>query len=192
MSPPAAGRSDSEAVDPSAPPLEPPRAIFVALALDRERAVGQKGEFADRADAAAPFAFCGRLVAQFVAVDAKRQMRLDVLDRIVARVGVERVDRVHAVHALSAAVAPFEDLHLHPVASLVEAGEGDAAQIADAGAHLSGHALRERLHHRVGERIARTEACDDRRREVRDSRAFPSARRYGSGRVRPPFCGTLP
>ena len=94
-------------------------------------------------------------------------MRLDVLDRVVAGVGVKRVDRVHAVHAFAAAVAPFENFHLHPMLALMQPGERDAAQVADAGAHLSGHALRKRLHHRVGKRVAGTEARDDRRREGR-------------------------
>ena len=145
---------------------ESPRAIFVSLALDRKGAVGQKGEFADRAHAASPFAFGGRQITQLVSVDAKRQMQLDVFDRVVARVGVERVDSVHAVDALSSAVASFENFHLHPVATLVEAGEGDTAKIADAGAHLSGDALRERLHDGVSKRVAGTEARDDGRREI--------------------------
>ena len=65
-----------------------------------------------------------------------------------------------------AAVASFENLHLHPVATLVEAGECDTTQVADASAHLSGDALRERLHDGVSKRVAGTEARDDRRRKV--------------------------
>lgn len=48
----------------------------------------------------------------------------------------------------------------------MQPGECDAAQIADARAHLSGHALRKRLHNRVGERVAGTEARDHRLGEV--------------------------
>ena len=93
-------------------------------------------------------------------------MRLDVLYRVVPRVGVKGVDRVHAVDALSAAVTPFENFHLHPVTACVEPGERNTAQIADASAHLSGNALCKRLHDGVGKRVAWTETRDDRRGKI--------------------------
>jgi hypothetical protein len=76
----------------------------VTVALDRKTAVAKIDELAHRTDVAAPLARRRKVFAQFVALDAQRQMRLDVLDRIVARVGVERVHRIHAVEPVAPAV----------------------------------------------------------------------------------------
>jgi hypothetical protein len=67
----------------------------------------------------------------------------------------------------STAVAAFENLHMHPGLLVDGAAEGDDAQIADPGAHLLGNGRSERLHHRIGERIAGAEAGDRRRRKDR-------------------------
>ena len=69
-------------------------------------------------------------------------MRFDILDRIVAGVGIECIHRVHAVAAITSAVAAFENLHVNPGVILRGAAEGNHAQIADAGVHLLGHGLR--------------------------------------------------
>src|SRR5271169_2137070 len=99
-------------------------------------------------------------------------MGLDVLDRVVAGVGVERIDRVHAVHPVAAAVAALEYFHMDPMLAFMQPGERDAAKIANARAHLLWDGLRERLHHRIGQRIARTEARNYRRWKDRiDERA---------------------
>ena len=74
----------------------------------------------------------------------------------------------------------------------VEAAEGDDAQIADAGGDLLRHRLRQRLHDRVGELVAGTEARDHRRREDRDWPGMPFGATILIGRVRPLFCGMLP
>ena len=78
---------------------EPPGPVLLAVALDRDSAVLEQFEAADRADAAAPCAGADDVLAQFVVQHPKRQVGLDILDRIVARVGVERVDGVHPVLA---------------------------------------------------------------------------------------------
>jgi hypothetical protein len=94
-------------------------------------------------------------------------MALDVLDGVVAGVGIERVDGVHAVLAVAPAIAALEDLHVHPVGLAAQAREGDDLEVADAGGHLPGHGLRQRLHHRVGKLVAGREAGDDRGGEDR-------------------------
>jgi len=64
---------------------EAPRPVAVAFAFDRGAAVAQERELAHRAQAAAPLAGTGHVLAQLVAQHAQGQVGLDVLDRVVAR-----------------------------------------------------------------------------------------------------------
>ena len=100
--------------------IEAPRLEQVALAFDGIAAVAEKGELADRADSAAQLPCRHDTFAHFVAIDAEGKMRLDVLDRVVAGVGVERIYRVHAVHAVASAVCSLEDFHMNPVLPLLQ------------------------------------------------------------------------
>ena len=93
----------------------------MAFAFDRGAAVAQERELAHRAQPAAPLAGAGHVLAQLVTQHAQRQVGLDVLDRVVAGVGVERVDGVHAVLALPAAIGALEDLHMYPVRLVLQA-----------------------------------------------------------------------
>src|SRR5882724_6097633 len=110
----------------------------MSVGFDRGTARGQILELAHRSEPTAPFAGATRVFAQFVAADAQRQVALDVLDWVVARIGVERVDRIHPVEPASAAVAALEDLHVHPVRAAADPGKGDHLQIADPGRYLAG------------------------------------------------------
>ena len=139
----------------------------MALALDRDRAVSQKRDLPDRPDAAAPLTGRGRVLAKLVAFDPQRHVGLDILDRIVAGVGIEHVDRVQAVAAVAAAIAAGEQLDLHPEIVALLPGENHAAAVAAAAAHLPRHDMRKSLHHRIGKLDAGAEAGDDRRRENR-------------------------
>src|ERR1700678_1198262 len=94
-------------------------------------------------------------------------MRFDVLDRIVAGVGVERVDRIHAVEAITAAVTALKNFHVYPGSLLDDAAESDHAKIADAGTDLMRHRRRKRLHYRVGKLIAGRKPRDHRGRKDR-------------------------
>src|SRR5271155_5207391 len=145
----------------------------MTIGLDRSAAIVEVFEFAYRAEPTAPLASAARVLTQLVAADPERQMRFDILDRIVAGGGVERIDRVHAVEPTAPAIAALENLHMHPVASAISpgahAGEGDNLEIADTGRDLARHRLSQRLHHRVGDRVAGTEAGDGRCREDRVS-----------------------
>ena len=118
----------------------------MAFALDRDASVLEKLDLAYRADAAAPLARCAGVIAQFVPMDPKWQVRLDVLYRVVAGIGIERVYRVHAVLAVAPAIAAFVDLHVHPVGLTSEPAKGDHVQISDSGADLARHRLAKRLH----------------------------------------------
>ena len=77
--------------------------------------VGKEREGAHRAEAAAPAAGRRGFAAQLVALHPHRQVGFDVLDRVVARVGVERVDGIEAVGTVAPAIASLEDLHMHPL-----------------------------------------------------------------------------
>ena len=59
----------------------------------------------------------GDVFAQLIVQDAQRQMAFDVLDRVVASVGIKRIDRIHAVLAETAAIGAFHDLHVDPGAA---------------------------------------------------------------------------
>src|SRR5216684_1031674 len=107
------------------------------LALDRGAARGEVLELTHRAEAAAPFPGTRGILAQFVASHPQREVALDILDRVVAGIGIERVDRIHAVEPAAPAIAALEDLHVDPVAAAPHAGKGDDLQIADPGRDLA-------------------------------------------------------
>src|SRR5262249_58819184 len=86
---------------------------------------------------AAPFTGAGDVLAQLVAADAQRQVAFDVLDRIVAGVGVERVDRIHAVEPAAAAIGALENLHMDPMPAFPHPREGDDLEVADPGGNLT-------------------------------------------------------
>src|SRR6266478_4177264 len=91
---------------------KPPGGEDVPLTLDRRAARCQIHELAHRAEPATPLAGTAGILAQFVAADAQRQVALDILDRVVAGIGIERVDRIHAVEPAAPAIAALEDLHM--------------------------------------------------------------------------------
>src|SRR6476661_7403810 len=76
--------------------------VGVALGLGRDHPAGEPRVVADRARPAAPAPVPELLLDELVAVEAERQVHLEVLDRLVADVGREAVDRVHAVLARAA------------------------------------------------------------------------------------------
>ena len=153
--------------------IEPPGAETMSVALDGEAAVDEHLEFPDCSDAAAPPASGHGVLPQLVALHSQRQVRLDVLDGVVPCVRVKRVDGVHPIRSMPAAIAPFKNLHVHPMAAVIEAGKRDHAEIADAGRDLPRHCLSQRLHHRVRERVAGTETGDDRGWEDRVDHRSP-------------------
>jgi hypothetical protein len=46
-------------------------------------------------------------------------MRLDILDWIVAGVGIKRVDSIHPVYAKTTAIAALHDLHINSMVATV-------------------------------------------------------------------------
>ena len=52
-------------------------------------------------------------------------MGFDVLDGVIAGIGIQGIDRIHAVLAVAAAVTPLEDLHMHPMFRVLQAGKGN-------------------------------------------------------------------
>ena len=109
-------------------------------------AVVEELDLAHAAEPAAPPAGAGAVLEQLVLRDPQREVRLDVLDRVVARVGVERVDGVEAVLAVAAAVAALLDVHVDPVRPSREARVGDDLEVADARADALGQHRREGAH----------------------------------------------
>jgi hypothetical protein len=53
------------------------------------------------------------VLAQLIALDPQRDMRLDILDWIVAGVGIKRVDSIHPVYAKTTAIAALHDFHIN-------------------------------------------------------------------------------
>src|ERR1700735_3294490 len=94
--------------------VKSPWPVLLTIALDRKTAVGKIGERAHRADTAAPLPGRDDVLTQFVAIHVQRQMRLNILDRIIACVGIERIDGIHAVEAVAPAVTALENLHMNP------------------------------------------------------------------------------
>jgi hypothetical protein len=74
----------------------------MTLAFNREAAISKIGEFADGTNASAPTARGHGVLADLVTVHPKRQIRLQVLDRVVAGVRVEGIDRVETITAVAA------------------------------------------------------------------------------------------
>ena len=159
------------------------------VAFNRGAPAVEKANLSHRAQAAAPFAGPTAVFSQLVAQHAQRQVRLDILDRVVARVRIQRVHRVHAVDPTAAAVTAFENLHVDPVTVIAQARERDHLQIADPGRNLPRHRLRQRLHNGVGELVARAETRNRRRRKDRIRQTSLGAM-IRIGRVRPSFTGT--
>ena len=83
-------------------------------------------------------------------------MQFNLLDRVVAGVGIERVDCIHAVEAVATAIAAFENLHVHPWMLLDGAAESNRAQIAYPRVAGPGNGEQRALYDGVGERISRT------------------------------------
>src|SRR3712207_2919017 len=90
----SSGRSRVRTVGPAEDAARRP---LVAVGLDREPAGLGELRVAHGPEASAPPARSGAILHELVASDPKRQVRLDVLDRVVARVAVERVHGVEPV-----------------------------------------------------------------------------------------------
>ena len=138
-----------------------------AFTFDRGAAVAQIDELTDRTEAATPFAGPTGTLAQLIAGDPERQVAFDILYRVVSRIGVEGVDGIHSVEPRAPSIATLEDLHMDPVLALSHTREGNYFEISDPGGHLAGNRLRQCLHHRVSELVARAKARDRRRRKYR-------------------------
>ena len=136
-----------------------PRGGILAVAFDRETAVGEKGELAHRADAAAPLARGHHVLAQLVTVDPERQVGFHVLDRDCCacwRTGYRprpcrpcRGGRRSCLQGF-----PYE-----PTDPRSRAAESDDSQVADPGADLFGVAC-DKASSPCPRAVARTEACD--------------------------------
>jgi hypothetical protein len=125
------------------------RRVLVALAFHRGAARREETKMTDGADAATPAAGCRYVLAQLVAFDPQRHVGFDVLDRIVARIGIEHVDGIHAVHLPASAIASGEELDLEPEITALLTREQQATAIAATTADLPGHDLAQRLHDSV-------------------------------------------
>src|SRR5208337_5278344 len=115
----------------------------MTFTFHRGTAIAQIRELPHRTEAAAPLPCPTGALAQFVAGDSERQVALDILDRVVARIRVERVDCIHSVEPVATPVATLEDLHMDPLPAVLHAGEGDHFEIADPGGDLAGESLRQ-------------------------------------------------
>ena len=149
------------------------RRVVLAVALARVRAVDKEAVASDDADAAAPLAGSGRLLAQLVLVAPHREAHVELLDRVVARVRHQVVDRVHRVLAVAAAVGALVDLEVDPVlAALLEearvGAEVDAGRVA--AQCLLGQRVREREDHVVDDalHLAETREAGARKARVED------------------------
>src|SRR5207302_1446137 len=76
---------------------QPGRRPDRAVALERIAGAVEELDLAHRPEPAAPPARSTAILEQLVAGNAQRQVGLDVLDRVVARVRIQGVDRVETV-----------------------------------------------------------------------------------------------
>ena len=120
----------------------------------------QQFGLADGADAPTPSPRAAAVLLELVAADAQRVVGLDVLDRVVARVGVEHVHGVDSVLAQAPAVGPLADVDVDPVLALDHSRVGDGRHVAHAGGDPVGADRRQGGHQRVADDVARGGAGD--------------------------------
>ena len=131
------GANEGDAVcSPFGTAVMAPGREALAFALDREARIVEQFGLADRSDPTAPPPRRAAFVAQLIAVDAQREVGLDVLDGVVPRVGEEDVYRVHAILAGAPAVGTLVDLHVDPVALPAQPAVGDDVEVANTGRDL--------------------------------------------------------
>src|SRR5579871_1856452 len=86
------------------------RRMPVTIPLEAHVRARDEFHVPDRPHSASPLAGAALIGSQLVALDPERIVGLDVLDRVVARVGVQHVDRVDAVLAEAAAIGALSDV----------------------------------------------------------------------------------
>src|SRR5258708_33442713 len=139
--------------------VEAPRCMGMAVAFDTQGTIGQELYLFDRIPAAAPRPSAARVLPNFISRDAQRDVALDIFDRIIARIGIQRVNAVEPVLAEASAIAAFEDLDVHPLSFALKAAESDRLQIGDPGAYFVRYGGRQCFHQRVGNDVTGREAC---------------------------------
>src|SRR5260370_8290297 len=111
--------------------VEAPRCMGMAVALDAQGTIGQELSLFDRIPAAAPRPSAARVLPNFISRDAQRDVALDIFDRIIARIGIQRVNAVEPVLAEASAIAAFEHLDVHPLSFALKPPQSHRLQIAD-------------------------------------------------------------
>src|SRR5207247_944887 len=82
------------------------------IAFDRGAPVTQVVNRLNRGEATSPLAGSAGVLPQFVALHPQWDMGLDILNRIITRIGVEGVHGVHTVTTIAPAVTPFDDFEM--------------------------------------------------------------------------------
>jgi hypothetical protein len=94
-------------------------------------------------------------------------MGLDILNRIIPRIGIEGVYGVHTVMTIAPAVTPFEDFQMDPWSVAAEAAGRNNLEIANPRTHLLRQRLGQCPHDRIAQDVPANKARDGWRRKDR-------------------------